>query len=392
MTHPILENWSDISTHAAPSVFQPETESDMQRFLRDGRKACLLAGNGSKWWMGNPALPVEACVDLRRLDRLLEYSPGDLTVTVQAGMPFSRLQETLASEMQTLPVDPPAVSGSTIGGLVAVGLSGPLQQSCGTLRDKVLGIKVIHPDGTITRAGGKVVKNVAGYDLCKLYCGSFGTLAAILEVTFRVFPRAESIRCFSFEVNGLDEACGVWRIVRSLPVNAAGVVYLEEPSQPQRIIIRLRGTERSVQAQLSQIEASFPQGRSAGHDILEAAVEHFYATDSPLWFRLETIPGSLPQAVALLQQSLKPGFLIVDFSSRRCHFSAQQASIAGVEDVRSSLHAHDAALVIEKAPLSMKQQIDVWGSRRDDLFLTREIKAVMDPMRQFNPGRYVTGD
>lgn len=391
MTHPVLENWSEISQHPSPVLFQPDTESDLQQFLRASRQPCLLAGNGSKWWMGNSPLPVGACVDLRRFDRVLEYSPGDLTVTVEAGIPFSKLEETLASEMQTLPVDPPAARSATMGGMVAVGLSGPLQQCYGTLRDKVLGVKVIHPDGTITRAGGKVVKNVAGYDLCKLYCGSFGTLVAILEVTFRVFPRTDSLRCVRLEVENLDQACGVWRDVRKLAVNPAGMIYLEEPSQPRQVVMRFQGTARSVDAQLSEVRAAFYRNLITTEDVLETAIERFYSDPLPLRLRLETLSGSLSQTVPLAQRGLTPRISLVDFSSRRGYFSADSTPVDNVQRIRNNLKGMNAALVIEKAPLSIKSLIDVWGSTRGDLFLTQAIKATLDPERRFNPGRYVTG-
>src|SRR5947209_8418847 len=196
MTHPMLEHWPEISQHPPPNVIRPENEVDLQRFLRSHSRPCVIVGNGSKWWLGNSLRPVENCIDMRSFHGVLEYSPGDLTVTAQAGISFGALQKDLLCQNQTLPVDPPLADQATLGGMVAVGISGPLQQLFGSLRDKVLGMKVVHPDGTITKAGGKVVKNVAGYDLCKLYTGSLGTLAVIVEVTLRVFPYPEETHSF----------------------------------------------------------------------------------------------------------------------------------------------------------------------------------------------------
>ncbi|HEX8052826.1 MAG TPA: FAD-binding oxidoreductase [Thermoleophilaceae bacterium] len=147
-----------------------------------------VRGGGTKlgWGAAAPAPDVE--IDMREHDRILEHNAGDLTAVVQAGVPLARLQDELAAHGQMLAIDPPRSDAATLGGTIATGDSGPLRHRYGAPRDLVLGMTVALSDGTIARTGGKVIKNVAGYDLAKLFTGSFGTLGAILDVSLRLHP------------------------------------------------------------------------------------------------------------------------------------------------------------------------------------------------------------
>jgi glycolate oxidase FAD binding subunit len=147
-----------------------------------------VRGGGTKlgWGAAAPAPGVE--IDMREHDRVLEHNAGDLTAVVQAGVPLARLQDELRAHGQMLAIDPPGSDAATLGGVIATGDSGPLRHRHGAPRDLVLGMTVALSDGTIARTGGKVIKNVAGYDLAKLFTGSFGTLGAILDVSLRLHP------------------------------------------------------------------------------------------------------------------------------------------------------------------------------------------------------------
>jgi glycolate oxidase FAD binding subunit len=388
MSHPLLDNWKEISEHSPPKLFRPESALDLQRFLRAEKNPCLIAGNGTKWWLGNRPQPAATCIDLRNFNHILEYSPGDLTITAQAGLGFSVLNAALAQQRQTLPVDPPLAAQATLGGMISVGISGPLQQVYGTLRDKVLGVRVMHPDGTITRAGGKVVKNVAGYDLCKLYTGSMGTLAVILEATVRVFPCPDTTYSFSMQLENFDQAQERFLFLREMPVQPAGVVYVAESEQPPQMIIRICGPARSVGEQLSHLASAF-HGLASEDDLVATVFDAFYQDPSPVWLRSDSLLSSLSNVAQVVRREVAINRMLVDLSSRRCHYAAQSAPIEKLQRIRNNLEGLNAALVVEKAPLALKQQIDVWGSAREDLPLARKIKQALDPEARFNPGRYV---
>lgn len=153
----------------------------------DGRAVAPIGG-GTQLALGMPPRTVDIALDTTGLDRVVEYEPADLTVTVEAGMRFDALQKLLGEQGQFLALDPPAVEGATIGGLIATNASGPLRFSSGTARDLVIGCRVANADGVLTRAGGRVVKNVAGYDLDKLYIGSLGVLGVLVELSFKLAP------------------------------------------------------------------------------------------------------------------------------------------------------------------------------------------------------------
>ena len=182
------------STNPPSCIVYPRTTEQLAAVIaasyRDNWRV-LPCGSGSKLTWGGLAKGVDVVVSTERINQLIEHAVGDLTVTVEAGMKFSRLQGILAASRQFLALDPTAVESATIGGIVATGDTGSLRQRYGGVRDQLLGITFVRADGQIAKAGGRVVKNVAGYDLMKLFTGSYGTLGIISQVTFRVYPLPE---------------------------------------------------------------------------------------------------------------------------------------------------------------------------------------------------------
>ncbi|MBI2821637.1 MAG: FAD-binding oxidoreductase [Acidobacteria bacterium] len=391
MTHPIVQHWHQISEAPLPQIFRPEKAAELQQLLQDSNGAFLLCGNGSKWWLGNPPGAVAGCIDLTGLNRVTEYSPGDMTVSVEAGTSLSELNAVLSEHDQVFPADPPASREATVGGIIAVGISGPLQQRYGMVRDKVLGIQVMHPDGTATRAGGRVVKNVAGYDLCKLYTGSLGTLAVVLEVTLRVFPAWRVLRSLALPASDSGQAKTMFLALRGMPVEPAGVFFLQQAGERPHLLVRVCGTASSVEDQVSRLTRRFPDARIEEADMIALALDNFYRGRSPLCLRAESSLDCLTQVERLLRAEIQIEDGIVDFSSSRCHFAAGSATAEALGRAREELKKLNAALIIEKAPLALKKQIDAWGSARDDLPLARRLKFSLDPQARFNPGRYVAG-
>ncbi|BAS29207.1 FAD-binding oxidoreductase [Limnochorda pilosa] len=187
-------------------VLHPRSVEEVSEALRGAWEAGASVrpwGGGTQMVLGHAILPAPArVVDLTRLDRVVEHRPEDMTVTVQAGVRWGDLAARLGQAGHELPFDPPVLPEATVGGMTAVGLSGPRRFAYGRLRDWVLGVQVVRPDGTITRAGGRVVKNVSGYELSKVYVGSLGTLGVITEVTFKTRPVAPSRRVAAVPLPG----------------------------------------------------------------------------------------------------------------------------------------------------------------------------------------------
>ena len=387
--HSLELHWNEISDLPVPRCFAPESVEELRRWLAENEGPCLLSGNGSKWWMGNVPRAASWRIDLRRLNQVLEHSPGDLTVSVQAGIPLVALNRFLSACGQVLPVDPPVAHDATLGGLIAAGLSGPLQQRYGALRDKVLGIRVVHPDGTATRAGGKVVKNVAGYDLCKLYTGSFGTLAAIVEATLRVSPRWEKVRCYECRMENLEHACRTWKTLKEAPLEPAGTLYVSGQGQEGWLRVRLTGSDPVLDAQTETLRKILPGGEIGPADGVEAGVADFHRNPSPLWLRIEALPATIVDALRCASEGTQIHGVVADLSSRRLHVALNTLEPEDLDRIRRHCARLSAAVILDKAPLALKRQVEVWGSGRQDAGLSRAVKKQLDLSCRFNPGVYV---
>jgi glycolate oxidase FAD binding subunit len=195
-----------MKSMSACTPTSPEELADLLREAASQSKTVNIAGNGSKARMGGLEQPADVHVSTRGLDRLLQYEPGDLTVSVEAGMLFRDLQRLLGERGQMIALDPPFAQDATVGGVVACNSSGPMRRGYGTARDLIIGMSFATLEGKPVRTGGMVVKNVAGLDIGKLMIGSFGTLAAITSVNFRVHSRPEQTRTFVFSFDSLDAA------------------------------------------------------------------------------------------------------------------------------------------------------------------------------------------
>src|SRR5438874_12603422 len=182
---------SGIDAMSSVARLTPASREELAEALHtaDSRgQAVAPVGGGTQLDLGMPPSRLDLVIETTRLNNIVEYEPADLTVTVEAGLPFADLQTQLAEQGQFLALDLPTAPGATTGGLIATHARCPLRFAYGTARDLVLGTRVANPDGTLTRAGGRVVKNVAGYDLNKLYVGSLGTLSIIVELSFKLAP------------------------------------------------------------------------------------------------------------------------------------------------------------------------------------------------------------
>jgi len=377
-------------------MHEPASFEEAARLLRElssRRRTIGISGGDAP--RGPSVVPVDEILSTRRMDRIVEYVPSDQIVSVEAGMPVGALQSHLAERAQRLAIDPPEAHATTVGGMVAANAYGPLRTQYGTVKDLIVGMTIVRVDGTIARGGGKVVKNVAGFDIPKLMVGTYGTLALIGSVTFRLhpLPRASAQRC----VDALD-AQGVRRVVRAMTdaqlEPSAVVAVLAEGGYT--LAVRFEGFASGVDAQCEAFAAlahtSVREGNvEAAHD---AARSHGTAG-----FKITAPASHLPD---LHEHVIRPlcGALL---DSHACVYPA--AGIAFVSgdaaDVASLASAAAAArawvqrrggsLVLERAPRALGDAVDRWGAPPPAFALMRALKDRFDPGRVLLPGGFVGG-
>ena len=388
------------------TAMRPDDAGDAARDLYacDQVQAALVVwGGGTQMRLGAPPRRYEVAFSTERMTRLLEYEPADLTCRVEAGMRLSDLQATLRAQGQRLPLDPPHPERATVGGMVAANTKGLTRARYGTVRDWVIGIAVAYPSGKVARAGGKVVKNVAGYDLMKLHIGALGTLGVVAEVNFKVQarPEAEATLLAHFEAPGPALEVGL-KLARQYLAPAAAIV-LDRDSLREcgltadyrwTLAVKLDGYAREVDA-ASDLAIRFI--REAGGTVEEPEIAPAFWDAATDWSAPED-DGLVLRAVVPLTSSQ----LVMAAVPPDARVLAQPAS--GVVDVRVPLSSAGETLarlrgaagaegqvVVAAAPASVKQTVDVWGPPPPGFPIMRALKQALDPNGILNPGRFVGG-
>jgi glycolate oxidase FAD binding subunit len=397
------------------TVMRPNDADDAARDLGacDQVPAAIVVwGAGTQMRLGAPPRRYEVAFSTERMTRLLEYEPADLTCRVEAGMRLSDLQATLRAQGQRLPLDPPHPERTTVGGMVAANTNGLTRGRYGTVRDWVIGIAVAYPSGKVARAGGKVVKNVAGYDLMKLHIGALGTLGVVAEVNFKVQarPEAEAALLAHFEVAGPALEVGL-KLARQYLAPAAALVLdgesvselLPPPlagegrgggSTNWTLALKLEGYAREVEA-ARDVAVRFI--REAGGVVEEPEIPPAFWDAARDW-SAPADDGVVLRAIVPLTSSQ----LVMAAIPPNARLLAQPAS--GVVDVRvpapsaveTLSRLRDAAgaegqVVVAAAPVAVKQGVDVWGPPPPGFSIMRALKQALDPNGILNPGRFVGG-
>ena len=409
----------------------PRTPEEIGQLLQTARRehwAVVPFGSGSRQDLGNPPARFDLALATTRLDRIPEYEPQDLVVRVESGCPLGRLQELLAADRLCLPVDPPAYRQTTLGGMVATNASGPGRYGHGTLRDYLLGVGVVQADGTQTRFGSRVVKNVTGYDMCKLYAGSFGTLGVFSDFYFKLkpLPPVEKTVVGLFgQLPPLRSALS--KLLRS-PLIPIAVEFLNGGASRRldrkldwngkiagyALAVKFGDLEAAVNWQvkeLKEIWGSCLDGDLPVSDSREQArlwdalrEDHFCMAEPPLEsvkLKVNILPNQLVQWIEEMERRLSdieaPFFLKAHAGSGviriYCHLdpsTTQAGRLAGlIERWRGLLNAVRGSVVIERGPADLKNRVDAWGYRYQDLKLMKQIKNRLDPGEILNPGRFV---
>ncbi|MBV9121375.1 MAG: FAD-binding oxidoreductase [Chloroflexi bacterium] len=387
-----------ISPEIAVRPETPEQVAAAVRMCAGNGWAIAPCGGGTSMSLGNTPSRFDVALCTGGLAEIVEYEPADLVVTVQAGIRLGELQRHLAEHGQCLPLDPPLANKATIGGVIAANSSGPIRLRHGTCRDMLLGVKVVDAGGNITKAGGKVVKNVTGYDMCKLYTGSLGTLGVIVEASFKLSPlprRLSSVLAWYPEVTSAFAAArrlhGLALPLRACellsPPAAAGVLAapgISAAGDGYLLATWLAGSEAAQSRLLRDVQQAC--GPATCQVIDQEADAAFWRAledfgrggDYDTITRLSTVPS---ETEALLRSLVGSTFVARVLSGLTYVFGA----------IPPEAGARAVYRVFERLPLPQKPGVDVWGSPGEDFGLMQAVKREFDPSGIFNPGRFVGG-
>lgn len=375
------------------------------RVCSDSDTAVVPAGQMTWLECGNPLRRSDVLLSLERMRRIIDYSPPDLTATVEAGLTLSEFNAVTVRERQWLPLDPPGFKCASLGAIVACNSSGALRLGFGTPRDYLIGLKLVHADGTESKSGGKVVKNVAGYDMNKLYAGSYGTLAIITELTFKLRPLPERSSSIVITSQYRGPLFQLARRVLASELQPASVVLSRRliesvgSSWPDDVLlVRFNDSEAAVEHQVDWViqaidenhNATLLSENEAGDVWAEVADFDQRAMRVRLSVPLSAVPAEFEKAFlahldCVAAADIGTGII-------RLAFDADDGSaVDQIKRLRASAIVANGALAIEKAPAEVRRAADAWGDVGSTAELMRSIKARFDPQSLLNPGKFVLG-
>ena len=355
----------------------------------------VAKGSGTKQDWGNPPDRVDLVIDTTAMTGVVEHAAGDLITVVRAGTTMTELQSALALADQQFALDAP-IRSATVGGTVATNTSGPRRVLYGTLRDLLIGITFVRADGVVAKAGGKVVKNVAGYDFGKLLTGSYGTLGVITEVALRCHPLPMTQRVVTIEVpDGEVAAQAALRVLGSQVVPSA--VEVNQPADgPVTVVVLLEGVEAGVGARADATQELLGATSEIGHLFDSFAQYPFGSGDLDLKITT-TLSGVGPILSVARGQGVHHGVPIsVRGSAAGVLYAAMPADTVPaaaaqvLAELRAVAAAYDGTVVVLTGPVETRRALDVWGPI-SGLDLMRRLKDQLDPEHRLAPGRFVGG-
>ena len=395
---------SDSVAGVQPSfVVEPGSEQELAKVLKlayGARLAVIPRGGGTKLEWGNRPARADVILSTARLNRVIEHPWADLTVSVEAGCTLAKLQETVAKHRQRLALDTLWAERATVGGVLSTNDSGALRLRFGSLRDLVIGVTVSLTDGTVASSGGKVVKNVAGYDLPKLLTGALGTLAVITRAIFRLHPLPKETRTISCVTSNSAEAQQlVHELQNSKLAQSALQICWGAGIQP-RVDVLFEGTEAGLAAQVQQAKAMLGAApvRDAGRDVWDARQEVCSAAKSSGEFavaKFATLPAELAETLEMIA-GLCSGELrwSVVVQATGIGWVRLKGAVGKIDSVlrqlRANLEGREGSLVLAHR-IAGTSELDAWGDAGDALPLMRAVKGQFDPLGTLNPGRFVGG-
>lgn len=403
-------------------IVVPETEEEISELLKyanaHGRKISVISG-GTKRGIGGVNETEDILLSLSNYKGIIEHTVGDMTLTVKAGTSFKEIQDYLAGYNQKISLDPSWPEHATIGGVIAANDSGPKRLGYGSARDVVIGLRVVYPDGTVIRSGGKVVKNVAGYDMNKLFIGSMGTIGVLSEVTvkLRPLPKYESLVLLTFPDGDLSE---IKSFVVSFLDSVMEPITLElmNPLLAEKLIgqssytlaISFEDVESSVHYQeeiVKRIKPSTAEMKILERTLAMAFWEHFYqlspngtasGLETEASIKIGVVNLDVLKVIRKVEHLSDAYNLRVESHGGLGHGLCQVHLYGASEDVQGAiqvLRTYATSLggyaIINHLPLALRQKISVWGERPSYFFLFEGIKQKVDPNKILNPNRFIGG-
>ena len=413
---------------------------DIVKFAVSEKLAIVAIGARTKLGIGLPPHRYDIALDMTRTDQVVSYDPGDLTLSVEAGIPLRKLGALLAEHRQILPLGVPYLAQTTIGGTIASGVDSPLRQLYGTARDYLLGMEFVTGDGIAAKSGGRVVKNVTGYDIHKLMIGALGTLGIITRINFKTFPMPGAFRAFIANFQTVERACGMRNRVSQSPLSpmtmelfspsVAGLFSSEAAARielnpiPENVISKTHwtftagfsGNENTLKryeidlrkmaeecgaidvAVLAgvQVSAAFARKR----EFVPIALS---SSPAATIFKMSVLPTKMPEALTkparaaesnrLPWVAMARGVGVIYFAllpAERNEDAKQRAAQASTE-ILAACAALGGHATIPWCPAEWKSALKVWGLDRSDFAQMQKLKTVFDPRGVLSPGRFVGG-
>jgi len=360
---------------------RPKTVAELAAAIADEKGTVVPMGSGTQMEFGNPLRAADCVVDLSGLSRITTYNPAELTIHVEAGATLGQIQSALAPNKQALPLDPWNGPSATIGGIAAANAQGPMR-AIGGIRDWIIGMTVVHIDGRVSKTGGRVVKNVTGYDLAKLYTGSLGSLTVIAEISFKLKAQFPKTATAIAEFQNLQEAVAVLGTIRRSPLQPIACELVGGSGVSNAIWIRFGEHPAAVDWQIAQLP-------TADWKIIEGDLE------SEAWERLRTQHAKLgPVVIRMVGLPSETGSMIEQFhpTSWIAH-AASGIVLMAFENADSVGHIRNRfPAVIEKAPLETRRRVATFGVRGTEKRLIQEMKQKFDPGARLNRGRHIDGE
>lgn len=405
------------------SVF-PTSEEEIATILKyanDHGKKISVMGGGTKRGFGGLAESVDILLSLANYKGIVEHTVGDMTLTVKAGTTFKELQEYLANHKQKISLDPAWPEFATIGGIIVANESGPKRLGYGSSRDVVIGLRNVYPDGTVIRSGGKVVKNVAGYDMNKLFIGAMGTLGVVSEVTVKLRPLAkyESLILLSFPAGNLEEIRTFSKRLLDSPMEPVTLEllspFLSEKLNNQftyTLAISFEDVESSVHYQEDFVKSIQPSHTNMNiltqkeaqlfwnqfYSICPNGAEAHTGTETEAVLKIGVVNLDVLHVIKESQLLHDSFNLMVEahggLGNGLCQVNLKGASediISAIHHMRDSVTKLGGYVVVKHLPFTLRQKVDVWGEKPSYFFLLEGIKSKVDPNKVLNPKRFVGG-
>lgn len=389
-------DWPGMDNALAVTPSSAEECARVMKIAGQANAAIAPFGGGTKQAHGNPIQTQgRPLIALRttRMNRVVEYEPDDLTITVEAGMTIAELNAIAKPNNQMLPFDVALPGRSTVGGVIATNADGPRRLGYGTVKDLLIGAKVVEASGAISKAGGRTVKNVSGYNMMRLWTGSYGTLAVIVTATFKLIPIPRDTRTLVCSFGDVASAFSLVDAIQASVLNPAAVELVMDEAGV-RLLVRAEGTPEQVQRHARDVADMAIQAGAlaltdeANWEAINDIPQTLNVADDEVVLKLTLLPSRMRDALSRAQALASQSAIRLRMSARALSGVAYaRAQGGGAAHLADGLR--ESANVIALARGARAQVQNRWGKEPEGLDIMRRIKHEFDPQNALNPGRFV---